>query len=36
MYAGLTKKNVQRGKWRLLLEKEVRILKHFNKQKPVN
>lgn len=31
MYAGLTKKNVQRGKWRLLLEKEVRILKHFNK-----
>ena len=35
MYAGLTKKNVQRGKWRLLLEKEVRILKHFNKQKPV-
>ena len=31
MYAGLTKKNVQRGRWRLLLEKEVRILKHFNK-----
>jgi 23S rRNA pseudouridine2605 synthase len=31
MYAGLTKKNVQRGKWRLLAEKEVRILKHFNK-----
>ena len=31
MYAGLTKKNVIRGKWRLLTEKEVRILKHFNK-----
>jgi 23S rRNA pseudouridine2605 synthase len=32
MYAGLTKKNVQRGKWRLLTEKEIRILKHFNPQ----
>ncbi|MEO5595460.1 MAG: pseudouridine synthase [Chitinophagaceae bacterium] len=31
-YAGLTKKNVQRGKWRLLTEKEVRILRHFNPQ----
>ena len=31
MYAGLTKKNVQRGKWRLLSEKEVRILKFMNK-----
>jgi 23S rRNA pseudouridine2605 synthase len=31
-YAGLTKKNVQRGQWRLLTEKEVRILKHFNPQ----
>jgi 23S rRNA pseudouridine2605 synthase len=31
MYAGLTKKNVQRGKWRLLQEREIRILKHFNK-----
>ena len=30
MYAGLTKKNVQRGKWRLLNEKEVRILKYLN------
>jgi 23S rRNA pseudouridine2605 synthase len=30
MYAGLTKKNVQRGKWRLLAEKEVRILKYLN------
>jgi 23S rRNA pseudouridine2605 synthase len=32
MYAGLTKKNVQRGKWRFLTEKEVRILRHFNPQ----
>jgi 23S rRNA pseudouridine2605 synthase len=31
MYAGLTKKNVLRGKWRLLNEREIRILKHFNK-----
>lgn len=31
MYAGLTKKNIQRGKWRFLSEKEIRILKHFNK-----
>lgn len=31
-YAGLTKKNVQRGKWRFLTEKEVRILHHFNPQ----
>lgn len=30
MYAGLTKKNVPRGKWRLLSEKEVRILKFMN------
>jgi 23S rRNA pseudouridine2605 synthase len=30
MYAGLTKKNVQRGHWRLLNEKEVRILKYLN------
>jgi 23S rRNA pseudouridine2605 synthase len=30
MYAGLTKKNVQRGKWRLLMEKEIRILKYLN------
>ena len=32
MYAGLTKKNVQRGKWRFLTEKEIRILRHFNPQ----
>lgn len=30
MYAGLTKKNVQRGKWRLLTEKEIRLLKYLN------
>ncbi|HEV3324037.1 MAG TPA: pseudouridine synthase [Puia sp.] len=30
MYAGLTKKNVQRGHWRLLAEKEIRILKYLN------
>lgn len=29
MYAGLTKKNVSRGKWRLLTEREVIQLKHF-------
>ncbi len=30
MYAGLTKKNVQRGKWRFLNEREIRILKYLN------
>ena len=30
MYAGLTKKNVQRGHWRLLTEREIRILKYLN------
>jgi 23S rRNA pseudouridine2605 synthase len=30
MFAGLTKKNVQRGKWRLLTDKELRILKFMN------
>lgn len=29
LYAGLTKKNLPRGKWRHLTGKEVRILKHF-------
>ncbi|WP_295127928.1 pseudouridine synthase [uncultured Chitinophaga sp.] len=29
MYAGLTKKNVNRGRWRFLTEKEVILLKHF-------
>lgn len=33
MYAGLTKKNVERGKWRFLNEKEVRNLKHLSKKK---
>jgi 23S rRNA pseudouridine2605 synthase len=31
MFANLTKKNVDRGKWRLLSEKEVRLLKYFNR-----
>lgn len=30
MYANLTKKNVDRGKWRFLNEKEVRLLKFLN------
>jgi 23S rRNA pseudouridine2605 synthase len=30
MYANLTKKNVERGKWRYLSEKEVRLLKYLN------
>lgn len=29
MYAGLTKKNIPRGKWRLLSEREIVLLKHF-------
>jgi len=33
MFAGLTKKNVERGKWRFLSEKEVRDLKYFKKGK---
>src|SRR5215813_5888951 len=33
MFAGLTKKNVDRGKWRFLTEKEVRDLKYFGKGK---
>ena len=31
MFAGLTKKNVERGKWRFLTEKEIRELKYFGK-----
>jgi 23S rRNA pseudouridine2605 synthase len=31
MFGNLTKKNVDRGKWRLLNEKEVRLLKFMNK-----
>ncbi|MDE3236459.1 MAG: rRNA pseudouridine synthase [Bacteroidota bacterium] len=30
MFANLTKKNVERGKWRMLNEKEVRLLKFMN------
>jgi 23S rRNA pseudouridine2605 synthase len=30
LYAGLTKKNVDRGRWRFLNEKEVRLLKYLN------
>ena len=33
IFAGLTKKNVNRGKWRFLTEKEVRDLKFFGKGK---
>lgn len=33
LFAGLTKKNVDRGKWRFLSEKEVRDLKYFDKGK---
>jgi 23S rRNA pseudouridine2605 synthase len=35
MYANLTKKNVERGKWRYLGEKEIRLLKYMNKQKNI-
>ncbi len=31
MYAGLTKKTLNRGQWRFLTEKEVILLKHFKK-----
>jgi 23S rRNA pseudouridine2605 synthase len=33
IFAGLTKKNIERGKWRFLTEKEVRDLKYFGKGK---
>lgn len=33
IFAGLTKKNVERGKWRFLTEKEIRDLKYFGKGK---
>lgn len=36
MYATLTKKNVERGKWRYLSEKEIRLLKYMNKQKNIS
>ncbi len=31
LFANLTKKNVDRGKWRFLNEKEIRLLKYLNK-----
>jgi 23S rRNA pseudouridine2605 synthase len=33
IFAGLTKKNIERGKWRFLNEKEIRDLKYFGKGK---
>lgn len=33
VYANLTKKNVERGKWRFLSEKEIRLLKYLNASK---
>ncbi len=33
MFANLTKKNVERGKWRFLSEKEIRLLKYMNASK---
>jgi 23S rRNA pseudouridine2605 synthase len=33
MYAGLTKKNVERSKWRYLSEKEIKVLKYMNESK---
>jgi 23S rRNA pseudouridine2605 synthase len=33
MYANLTKKNVERSKWRFLSEKEIRLLKYMNASK---
>ena len=36
MYAGLTKKNVERSKWRYLSDKEIRLLKYMNESKKKN
>ncbi len=33
MYAGLTKKNVERSKWRYLSDKEIKVLKYMNESK---
>jgi 23S rRNA pseudouridine2605 synthase len=33
MYAGLTKKNVERSKWRFLSDKEIKVLKYMNESK---
>jgi 23S rRNA pseudouridine2605 synthase len=30
LFANLTKKNIERGKWRFLNEKEIRLLKYMN------
>ena len=32
----LPKKNVERGRWRYLSEKEIRLLKYMNKQKNIS
>ncbi|MGF7231910.1 pseudouridine synthase [Arachidicoccus sp.] len=36
MFANLTKKNVDRGKWRYMAEKEIRLLKHMNASQTKN
>lgn len=36
MFANLTKKNIERGKWRILSDKEIRLLKFFNKSRRKN
>jgi major membrane immunogen (membrane-anchored lipoprotein) len=36
MYANLTKKNVERSKWRYLSEKEIRLLKYMNASKKIS
>lgn len=36
VYAGLTKKNVERSKWRFLNDKEIRLLKYLNESKNKN
>lgn len=36
VYAGLTKKNVERSKWRYLSDKEIRLLKYMNESKNKN
>ncbi|WP_240377715.1 pseudouridine synthase [Arachidicoccus soli] len=36
MFANLTKKNVDRGKWRYLADKEIRLLKHMNASQTKN
>jgi 23S rRNA pseudouridine2605 synthase len=36
VFAGLTKKNLSRGRWRHLTEKEIITLKHFTADKKLN